>query len=73
MSDENTTPDNTDAPKKTTTKEKVVAGAKTTAAVAEKVSATAEVAGNTINMIKWVAIAIVAVCIVGGGYGLLLK
>lgn len=52
-----------------TAKERVVDGAKKTAAVADKVATTAEVANNAFGMIKWVAIAVVTVAIVGGGYG----
>lgn len=51
-----------------TTKGKVIAGTKKTVEVVEKVGATAEVASNAFGMVKWVAIAVVTLSLLGGGY-----
>jgi len=59
-----------DEPKPETTKGKVVAGAKKTAELADKVGTTAEVANNAFGAIKWVAIAVVTLAFLGGGYGI---
>lgn len=65
------TPENNEAnPDETpqTTKGKVIAGTKRTVEVVEKVGATAEVASNAFGMVKWVAIAVVTLSLLGGGY-----
>lgn len=51
-----------------TTKGKVIAGTKKTVEVVEKVGATAEVASNAFGMVKWIAIAVVTLSVLGGGY-----
>ncbi len=59
-----------------TAKERVVAGAKKTAEVADKVTNTAEVANNAFGALKWIAIAVTAVVvlIIGwGGYNMVTK
>ena len=50
-------------------KDKVIAGVKKTAGVADKVSSTAEVANNAFSMIKWVAIAVTALAVLALGWG----
>ncbi len=64
MTEETETPEDN---KPETTKDKVVAGTKKTVEVVEKVGATAEVASNAFGMVKWVAIAVVTLSVLGGG------
>ncbi len=64
MSEETETPEDG---KPETTKGKVIQGTKRTVEVVEKVGATAEVASNAFGMVKWVAIAVVTLSVLGGG------
>lgn len=68
MTDEPNTPEENAKETPQTTKGKVIAGTRKTVEVVEKVGATAEVASNAFGMVKWVAIAVVTLSLLGGGY-----
>lgn len=63
MSEENNPEENSEA-----RKSGVLGKAKRTVEVVEKVGATAEVASNAFGMVKWVAIAVVTLSLLGTGY-----